>query len=93
MFVQHVCCLLHDYLPVAICIYSVFALQCKCVDPDNQGESTCESPKYKGDGICDDGNNNKGCAYDGGDCCSKTVKGGEVHKKYCKEVNRSRKDV
>ena len=63
-------------------------LQCKCIDPDNQGPAgpTCGAPSYKGDGNCDDNNNNKGCAYDGGDCCPKTVSGGAVSKKYCKEV-------
>merc|ERR1712032_1152772 len=59
---------------------------CKCIDPDNQskGKLTCKLPKYKGDGNCDDENNNKGCAYDGGDCCAKTVKGGQVKKNFCK---------
>ena len=47
---------------------------------------TCGSPDYKGDGNCDDDNNNKGCEYDGGDCCAKTVKDGKVNKNYCKEV-------
>ena len=62
--------------------------QCKCVDPDNQGKGKliCKLPNYRGDGNCDDENNNKGCGYDGGDCCAKTVKGGQVNKKYCKEV-------
>ena len=46
----------------------------------------CGEPDYKGDGNCDDDNNNKGCAYDGGDCCYKTVKGGKVKKDYCKQV-------
>lgn len=35
--------------------------------------------EYKGDGICDDGNNNVGCEYDGGDCC-----GIAVDKTFCK---------
>ena len=61
-------------------------MQCKCVDPENQGKHACELPEYKGDGNCDDENNNKGCAYDGGDCCAKTVKGGKVKKDYCKKV-------
>ena len=61
-------------------------MQCKCIDPKNQGKSTCGAPKYKGDGNCDDENNNKGCGYDGGDCCAKTVKGGKVKKDYCKAV-------
>merc|ERR1712037_982092 len=61
-----------------------FCKVCKCIDPKNQGKSTCGVTKYKGDGNCDDENNNKGCAYDGGDCCAKTVKGGQVKKDYCK---------
>ena len=63
-------------------------MKCKCVDPDNSGEPpvSCGAIKYKGDGNCDDENNNKGCEYDGGDCCYKTVSGGVVKKDYCKEV-------
>merc|ERR1712159_330651 len=31
----------------------------------------CETAAYKGDGICDNGNNNCMCGWDGGDCCGK----------------------
>ena len=70
-----------DTLRVTLCLGRVFGLQCKCIDPKNQGKPTCGSPSYKGDGVCDDNNNNKGCDYDGGDCC-----GAQVNKKYCKVV-------
>ena len=40
----------------------------------------CGAPHWKGDGFCDDENNNAGCAYDGGDCC-----GTNVNTTYCKE--------
>ena len=63
--------------------------QCKFIDPNNLGEppkDPCGSAKYKGDGNCDD-DNNKGCEYDGGDCCYKSVAGGKVKKKYCSEVS------
>ena len=66
-----------------------FVSQCKCLDPKNQGKPvkpTCGVAQYKGDGNCDDDNNNKGCEFDGGDCCDKSVKGGKVKKDYCKEV-------
>ena len=46
--------------------------------------AACKEYKYKGDGNCDDGNNNAGCEFDGGDCCAKSV-GGTVQKYYCKE--------
>merc|ERR1711885_108978 len=64
-----------------------YCKECKCIDPDNQGQGklSCKLPNYKGDGNCDDENNNKGCAYDGGDCCAKTVTGGQVKKNFCKE--------
>ena len=39
----------------------------------------CQYAIWKGDGWCDDGNNNAGCDYDGGDCC-----GANVRKNYCK---------
>ena len=51
-----------------------------------QQASACKLPNYRGDGNCDDENNNKDCGYDGGDCCAKTVKGGLVKKDFCKEV-------
>ena len=40
----------------------------------------CEHPEWKGDDFCDDENNNKGCEYDGGDCC-----GSNVNTDYCSE--------
>ena len=68
-------------------------MQCKCIDPDNQSETAvCAQPAYKGDGNCDDKNNNEACDYDGGDCCAKTVKNkkgvstGKVNTNYCSEV-------
>ena len=38
----------------------------------------CAVPPWKGDGYCDDENNNDGCDYDGGDCC-----GDDVNTQYC----------
>ena len=29
----------------------------------------CGFEEWKGDGDCDDDNNNKACEWDGGDCC------------------------
>jgi len=68
-----------------------FCNQCQCLDPDNQGDAAagCAKTKFKGDGNCDDNNNNEGCDYDGGDCCpasvknNKGVKTGTVKKTYC----------
>lgn len=67
-----------------------YCKECKCLDPQNQPDSnckgTCKFPNYKGDGNCDDENNNCGCGYDGGDCCVKSLKnGGKVNTKYCNE--------
>ena len=39
---------------------------------------TCENLGWKGDGFCDDVNNNCGCDWDGGDCC-----GNNVNTYYC----------
>merc|ERR1719198_1808827 len=50
---------------------------------EGKDDKQCGLLKYKGDGNCDDENNNKGSEYDGGDCCAKTVAGGEVSKKFC----------
>merc|ERR1712110_824459 len=53
----------------------------KCKDPNYKPSTpTCGNQQYKGDGNCDDNNNNCGCEYDGGDCCGPNVK-----KAYCKE--------
>merc|ERR1712037_800556 len=73
-----------------------YCKQCKCLDPKNQpgkaddkpkcdkSKNKCGAVKYKGDGNCDDENNNCGCEFDGGDCCAKTLKKA-VNKKYCKK--------
>ena len=41
---------------------------CACLDPNGGGNGGggCGSPQWKGDGYCDDDNNNQGCDYDGG---------------------------
>jgi hypothetical protein len=64
-----------------------YCKECKCQDPDNIGEPpvSCGSVQFRGDGNCDDSNNNKGCGWDGGDCCFKTAKKGQVNKLYCKQ--------
>jgi len=70
-------------------VKKAYCKECKCKDPNNQSDpnclGTCGAAKYKGDGNCDDENNNCGCGYDGGDCCKQTVKGGKVKKAYCKD--------
>ena len=40
----------------------------------------CVHPQWIGDSFCDDGNNNQGCDFDGGDCCGNYVK-----KHYCEK--------
>jgi len=42
--------------------------------------SGCGNDEWKGDGYCDDDNNNDACDYDGGDCC-----GNHVNTYYCTE--------
>lgn len=48
-------------------------------DPHNQCSSKkfaargCADLVYRHDGHCDDGNNNRVCGWDGGDCCAKVV--------------------
>merc|ERR1719203_860685 len=57
--------------------------ECACKDPDGSQTPSlpkCGNPMYKGDGVCDDDNNNEGCDWDGGDCCLAIVK-----KDHCKE--------
>merc|ERR1712224_1009510 len=61
-----------------------YCKQCKCIDPGAKCDGSCGAPKFKGDGVCDDNNNNCGCQYDGGDCCAKTLKKA-VSKTYCKQ--------
>merc|ERR1712151_582174 len=62
-----------------------FCKQCKCLDPnfdssDSSCSGKCYNQNHKGDGNCDDYNNNCGCEYDGGDCC-----GPDVKTKFCKQ--------
>ena len=44
----------------------------------NSFSAGCAVPSWKGDGYCDDNNNNEGCEFDGGDCC-----GPNVNTQYC----------
>ena len=44
---------------------------------ENLGKE-CGNSDWKGDGHCDDLNNNEGCNWDGGDCC-----GPKVQTTYC----------
>ena len=64
-----------------------YCSQCKCLDPNGSNKPKCTAKcgdaAYKGDGHCDDYNNNCGCEYDGGDCCKATVKGGKIKKDFC----------
>ena len=64
-----------------------YCTQCKCLDCKykNEGDACvdvikglCKKPLWKGDGNCDDLNNNAGCNWDGGDCC------GVNNYQYCK---------
>ena len=40
---------------------------------DGSCTDTCQVESWKGDGSCDDANNNCGCEWDGGDCCGDDV--------------------
>jgi len=59
--------------------------QCKCLDA-KYTKPACGVIKFKGDGICDDDNNNKACGWDAGDCCTKPPPGKTLKKdqfKFC----------
>ena len=49
-----------------------------CYPNDNPIYDTCWMLSMKGNGYCDDGNNNECCGWDGGDCC-----GSNVNTNYC----------
>ena len=65
-----------------------YCKKCLCIDPKHKvsgcpGTQQCKYTKYRGDGRCDDKNNNCGCNWDGGDCCGPTE---VLHQfAYCKE--------
>merc|ERR1711920_185890 len=65
-----------------------YCKKCQCVDPAGCDKSAnkCGAAKFKGDGNCDDENNNCGCDFDGGDCCKKTAKK-EVSKNTAKNAS------
>ena len=61
---------------------------CECLDPNANSDydisttsmaststttSACSEDWFIGDSICDDGNNNEDCEWDGGDCCGTNV--------------------
>ena len=67
-----------------------YCTACKCLDCTVESGTgaclgACAKPSWKGDGNCDDDNNNCGCGWDAGDCC-----GANVKKTYCKVVRGGR---
>merc|ERR1711988_1419089 len=70
-------------------VKKAYCKECKCKDPNYKEDKNCKGAcglsQYKGDGNCDDENNNCGCEFDGGDCCAGSVKGGKVKTAYCKQ--------
>ena len=44
----------------------------------------CGYPELKGDGFCNDENNNYLCGYDGGDCCNNDNANWNVNCTLCK---------
>ena len=62
--------------------------ECKCKDPDNtvkRSITKCSYPVFKGNGKCDDDNNNVECQWDGGDCCGCFVQKGFCTECQCKD--------
>ena len=47
---------------------------CNGLGDDPNCPGGCYEPDRKGDGYCDDGNNNCACEWDGGDCCEESSK-------------------
>ena len=65
--------------------------ECKCKDPSFGGtvdKQPCFNSKLRGDGNCDDENNNPECDFDGGDCCTDT-RHLQCHDCICKDQNHS----
>ncbi len=61
-----------------------YCTTCACLDCSVAGANcsgSCGTANFKGDGFCDDNNNNCGCAWDGGDCCGSTGKAKQFN--YC----------
>merc|ERR1712032_1071722 len=63
-------------------------INCQCKDqkyikskPSCSG--SCEVHAWKGDGKCDDGNNNCACDWDGGDCCKLNKPKAKKHCSLC----------
>merc|ERR1712151_1076360 len=73
-------------------VVKTYCKVCKCLDPkyDPKCQGKCGSKQFKGDGNCDDDNNNCGCEYDGGDCCKNTAKNKKVIKTYCSDCQVTR---
>lgn len=69
------------------------ATGCKCLDPKSKPASGCPNKGkclsfiYKGDGLCDDDNNNCGCNWDNGDCCGNTGYDPKTQYNYCNKAS------
>ena len=55
-------------------------LRMSALTPSGGAVGGCGQVDYKGDGSCDDQNNDADCDYDGGDCC-----GADVVTDYCEQ--------
>merc|ERR1712127_428523 len=80
-----------------------FCKDCKCLDPNSSDFAKavclgkCSHPNWTGDGVCDSGNNNCGCAYDKGDCCGDSGNPKQMDfckgKEFCKCVDPAKKEL
>merc|ERR1712223_1954089 len=62
---------------LSFAVIAIYGFKLEANEPSTRKEG-CIVPSWRGDNYCDDGNNNEGCGYDGGDCC-----GSNVNKTYC----------
>ena len=52
-------------------VFTDYCTVCQCLSDGglSVANGTCSNQYWVADYFCDDGNNNEGCNYDGGDCC------------------------
>ena len=74
-------------LLILITIVSIIVVMFLSTESEKTIGKICQEKSWIGDDICDDGNNNFDCEWDGGDCCGMNVIPYYCHECKCLEPN------
>jgi len=70
-----------------VCLHTVYRCRDCTFESTCPSDGDCGKAAWKEDGFCDDGNNNCGCNWDGGDCCDSASNFDYCSDCYCLDPN------